>query len=101
MANDSQPGKCQRCGVRLSRNEADMYGGLCSQCYHIYERALAEIRQQPWVTHLSDGHGDPVKLERPIPAPIGVNCPDHPTYPLVIHDGHAWCRRGQHDPVSR
>jgi hypothetical protein len=35
-------------------------------------------------------------LERPLPAPVGVNCPDHPTYPLVWHGDYGWCRRGQH-----
>ncbi len=44
-------------------------------------------------------------LDRPLPACVGVDCPDHPTYPLVWRDDRGqyvgWCRRGQHlVPIS-
>lgn len=53
--------------------------------------ALEAARQKPTVTLANDRW-----QSSPLPAPIGVNCPDHPTYPLVIREGAAWCRRGQH-----
>lgn len=36
-----------------------------------------------------------------LPAPIGINCAEHPSFPLVwaVHKGQpdmGWCRRGQH-----
>jgi hypothetical protein len=54
--------------------------------------ALDAARGKDQFVHSLNG----VPLRTPIPAPIGANCPDHPTYPLVIKDGEAWCRRGQH-----
>ena len=47
-----------------------------------------------FVRSLESGHG--MLPVTPIPAPIGANCPDHPTYPLVIRGEEAWCRAGQH-----
>lgn len=40
-------------------------------------------------------------IDHPIPAPIGIKCPDHPTFPLVwaVHmdkPSAGWCRFGQH-----
>jgi len=35
-----------------------------------------------------------------LPAPTGVECPGHPTWPTVWKEGEAFCRRGQHYPWS-
>lgn len=63
-------------------------------------RALESARQRDhFIRELESGHG--VKpLSPPLPAPIGAYCPDHTTYPLVIREGQAWCRRGQHEPLA-
>jgi len=58
--------------------------------------ALEAARTKDQLIHSLNG----VRLQTPIPAPIGVNCPDHPTFPLVIKDGNAWCRRGRHVLVT-
>jgi hypothetical protein len=31
-----------------------------------------------------------------LPKPVGIDCPQHPTYSLVWRDGQHWCRRGRH-----
>jgi hypothetical protein len=31
-----------------------------------------------------------------LPRPVGRDCPDHPTYPLVWKERQPYCRRGQH-----
>ncbi len=63
--------------------------------------ALRVARGKDQFIHSIGGH----PLERPLPAPIGADCPDHPSYPLVIKAGEAWCRRGQHfggvEPVDQ
>lgn len=38
----------------------------------------------------------PTMLNPPLPAPIGIDCPDHPGWDLVLKQSYAWCRRGQH-----
>lgn len=56
---------------------------------------------EKFITSLPIAHGEgnlfrDQPLERPLPAPIGLNCPDHPTFPLVWKGEGGWCRRGQH-----
>lgn len=58
------------------------------------QAALAIARTKDPLIHTLGGH----PIEPPLPAPIGADCPDHETYPLVLVDGDAWCRRGQHVP---
>ena len=36
----------------------------------------------------------------PLPRPVGRDCPDHPTYPLVWKERQPYCRRGQHHVIE-
>jgi len=54
--------------------------------------ALEKARTRDHLVWLQDG----TTKYGPLPAPIGVDCPEHPSFALVIKDGEPWCRRGQH-----
>lgn len=68
------------------------------------ERWIHEIPTSvPLANHYEDRPFANAYLGAPerLPAPIGINCDQHPSWPLVwaMHKGQpdmGWCRRGQH-----
>lgn len=57
--------------------------------------AVARTKDQ-WTYFIDDGKPDLWVCDPPLPSPLGMDCPDHPTFPLIIKQGEAFCRRGLH-----
>lgn len=69
---------------------------LRSPAEEVQDALAVALAKDPFIRYLTGKKGEAEPLANPLPAPIGANCPEHPTFPLVLKDGGAWCRRGQH-----
>jgi hypothetical protein len=100
---------CRQCGhdfrdhisgarCRVPNCDCSLFLSMMGSDEHLaVERVMAVARMKDQFIHdLPDGHGQ-MRIPPPgLPAPIGMDCPDHPSFALLIKGGLAWCRRGMH-----
>ena len=96
LAGCQAEGPCS-CESFLSRPGSDA---------HVIVEAMAAVARtkDQFIHWIDDGKEKPFKCDPPLPAPIRLDCPDHPTWPLAIKGGRAFCLFGGHtweSPSSR
>jgi hypothetical protein len=82
---------CAACSQTWSPEVAAKPAPVLAERIRQATAALVVARTRDHFTHI---------FGPPLPTPIGANCPAHATGPLVLKDGEAWCRFGQHWPLK-